>query len=308
MSSDEEKHDDLAANEKPAAGDDAVHAEPKKKKKKRRRAEDDLAESAAPEPSAEEEEETHDDGGEAVDEGEDEEDPYWWTPHATLFALIVLGILGFFGAFRQKTADEHATREGAPTTTTTAASQPTNVPINPRQLQAPSPTAAAQQPPGEQIEAAHLIVMHKDSMRVPPGVTRTKEEAKKRAEEALAKLKKGTAFDQLVKDYSDEQGAGTRTPPGTLGTFGKGRMDPAFEAGAFALKPGETSGIVESKFGFHIIRRIKLALGAQPLEIAGTAHFGAGFSPQTSRWASRSARISSSAWATPTFRQTSRPS
>ena len=265
MSLDEEKHDDLTETEKKRRADDATSTEPKRKKK-RRRTEDDLAETT--EPVAEEEEEAHgdeDEGGDSVDdESSDEEDPYWWTPHATLFALIVLGILGFFGAFRQKTAEERATRDGAPTTT--AAAQPTTA-INPRPLNLPQPQPGVQQagaqPAGEQIEAQHLVVMHKDSMRVPAGVTRTKEEAKKRAEEALAKLKKGTAFDQLVKDYSDEGGAGARTPAGTLGTFGKGRMDPAFEAGAFALKPGETSGVVESKFGFHIIKRNKLRADAR---------------------------------------------
>ena len=250
MPLDDEKHDE--PSEKKAA-DGGAATEPKAKKK-RRRAADDLAEESAAKRAAEDDDEaSEDEHGDAVDDAADEEDPYWWTPHATLFALVLLGVLGFFGAFRQKSPEERATREGAAAATTTTI---TPTPLNPRPLNPPPPNTAAR-PPGEQIEAQHLIVMHKDSMRVPQGVTRTKEEAKKRAEEAFAKLKKGVAFDQLVKDYSDEGGAGTRTPPGTLGAFGRGQMDPAFEAGAFALKPGETSAIVESKFGFHIIKRNK---------------------------------------------------
>jgi hypothetical protein len=268
MSLDEEKHDDLAEKTEAAEAD----GEPRRKKrKKKRRPADEQAAEQTTEPAAEEEEEAEGEG-ESSDGGaeEEEHDEYWWTPHATLFALVLLGILGFFGAFRGKGTGEQATAEGTtttPTTTQPAAQQPPGGGVTAR----PMPMPPQPQAPGEQIEAQHLLVMHKDSMRVPPGITRTKEEAKKRAEEALGKLKKGTAFDALVKEYTDEGGAKDKNPPGTLGTFGKGRMVAPFEQAAFALKPGQTSELVETPFGYHIIKRTKLPVSLEDQEPSARA-------------------------------------
>lgn len=103
------------------------------------------------------------------------------------------------------------------------------------------------------IGAKHILVMHKDSERKPASVTRTREEAKARAEEALAKVRGGENFDQLVIAYSDEPGSAGRA--GDLGNFEKKTMVKAFSDVAFKLKPGETSDIVETPFGFHIIMR-----------------------------------------------------
>jgi peptidyl-prolyl cis-trans isomerase C len=87
---------------------------------------------------------------------------------------------------------------------------------------------------GDQIKASHILV--KDE---------------KTAQEILGKLKSGSAFDELAKKHSmDSAGA----KGGDLGWFGKGSMLPEFEKAAFSLKEGETSGIVKTKFGFHIIK------------------------------------------------------
>ena len=73
----------------------------------------------------------------------------------------------------------------------------------------------------------------------------------KEAQDVLAQLKGGAKFEDLAKKVSvDPAGA----KGGDLGWFGKGNMIPEFEKAAFALKEGELSGIVETKFGFHIIK------------------------------------------------------
>jgi peptidyl-prolyl cis-trans isomerase D len=79
-----------------------------------------------------------------------------------------------------------------------------------------------------------------------------KEQARKLAETVLAKVKAGDDFAALAKKYSKDPGSAEKG--GDLGWFGRGMMVKPFEQAAFSLKAGETSGIVESDFGFHIIR------------------------------------------------------
>jgi NIMA-interacting peptidyl-prolyl cis-trans isomerase 1 len=103
------------------------------------------------------------------------------------------------------------------------------------------------------IGAKHILIMHNESERKPPTVSRSKEDAKKRAQEALAKARAGENFDQLVIKYSDEPGAAERA--GDLGVFEKKVMVKAFSDAAFKLEVGQISEIVETPFGFHIIQR-----------------------------------------------------
>jgi len=82
---------------------------------------------------------------------------------------------------------------------------------------------------------------------------RTKEEARERAEQAIALLEAGQDFSEVARDWSDGP-YGSRG--GTIGWFQKGQMAPQFDKAAFALEIGEHSNIVESPHGFHIIVRL----------------------------------------------------
>lgn len=79
-----------------------------------------------------------------------------------------------------------------------------------------------------------------------------REAAMAEAREALQALQDGADFATVARRYSDDPG--TRERGGELGWFRRGRMVPAFERAAFGLRPGQVSGIVETSFGFHIIK------------------------------------------------------
>jgi len=98
----------------------------------------------------------------------------------------------------------------------------------------------------EQIQASHVLV------KVAKGATpEEKAAAKKKADEVLKKAKAGTSFEQLAKEYSEGP---TATRGGDLGKFSRGRMVKPFEDVAFAAKPGEVVGPVETQFGWHVIK------------------------------------------------------
>lgn len=104
-----------------------------------------------------------------------------------------------------------------------------------------------------QVGARHILVMHDESVSKPAGLTRTRDAAKKRAQEALLKIRGGANFDEMVKQYTDEPGGAERA--GDLGVFDRGTMVKPFADAAFALRVGEISEIVETKYGFHVIKR-----------------------------------------------------
>jgi peptidyl-prolyl cis-trans isomerase D len=94
----------------------------------------------------------------------------------------------------------------------------------------------------EQVRASHILFK-----------TEGKDDAavKKQAESILARVKKGEDFAKLAKQYSEDS---SKDQGGDLDFFGRGRMVKEFDDVAFALKPGQTSDLVKSQFGYHIIR------------------------------------------------------
>jgi parvulin-like peptidyl-prolyl isomerase len=103
------------------------------------------------------------------------------------------------------------------------------------------------------VTVRHVLVKYAGAKNAAASVTRSREEACLRAAEARSKLEGGATFAEIVKTYSDEGGAATRE--GMVGAITRGEVAPSFADAAFELKAGETSHVVESPFGFHVIQR-----------------------------------------------------
>lgn len=111
----------------------------------------------------------------------------------------------------------------------------------------------------EQVRAAHILIRVAgdagDAMR---------QQKRQLAEKVLAEARAGKGFAQLARQYSDDPGSAAKG--GELGYFPRGAMVGPFEEAAFALKPGEVSGIVETPFGLHIIKcEGRIEAGVRPL-------------------------------------------
>jgi len=96
----------------------------------------------------------------------------------------------------------------------------------------------------ETVTASHILVATKD---------RPDADAKKKAEDILSQLKQGKDFEKIAEAESDCPSG--KSAKGSLGEFAHdGRMVKEFEDAAFALEPGQMSGLVKTQFGYHIIK------------------------------------------------------
>jgi peptidyl-prolyl cis-trans isomerase D len=104
-----------------------------------------------------------------------------------------------------------------------------------------------QRPHQETVYAAHIMFRVEDPAK--------DAEIKAKAENALKMVQAGGDFAKLAKTYSDD--TGTQNQGGVLPPLQRGQQTKEFEDALFALKPGETSGLVRTEAGYHIIRMLR---------------------------------------------------
>ena len=101
-----------------------------------------------------------------------------------------------------------------------------------------------------QVRASHILLMYAGSAR--STATRSKAEAQSLIAELKAQVDGGGDYAALAKQHSDcPSGSGG----GDLGAFGRGSMVKPFEEATFSMEVGDTSDVVETDFGYHIIQR-----------------------------------------------------
>lgn len=106
--------------------------------------------------------------------------------------------------------------------------------------------------PTDKASVKHILIKNAEAAEPAEGEEAAPVEDKKaKAEEILARAKNGEDFDALMEEFNEDTGE-----PETGYTFGPGEMMPAFEEASFKLKINEISDLVETSYGYHIIKRV----------------------------------------------------
>ena len=127
--------------------------------------------------------------------------------------------------------------------------------------------AAFQQP--ERVTAAHILVAARPALitqrfkneknlsgeALTAAVREEMERLRRRAQELRSKATRGADFAALARELSDD--TGTRDRGGDLGAFTRQSHAQAFDDAAFSMKVGQISDVVQTDFGFHIIKKTK---------------------------------------------------
>ncbi len=99
----------------------------------------------------------------------------------------------------------------------------------------------------EQVSARHILFATTESM-----TDDQKNEVKAKAQSVLDRINNGESFEDLAKEFSEDPGS--KDSGGDLGFFARGVMMPEFENAAFALEKGQVSNLVQTSYGWHIIK------------------------------------------------------
>jgi len=113
----------------------------------------------------------------------------------------------------------------------------------------PENVSSFEQP--EMVRASHILLMTQDPDTHQPMPEDKKAAKKKQMEDILKQAKSGADFGELAKKYSEDPGSKDK---GGEYTFPRGQMMPEFEKTAFSLKTNEISDIIETSYGYHIIK------------------------------------------------------
>lgn len=150
-------------------------------------------------------------------------------------------------------ACDDKTPRPAPSGATSAPAITTGVPSAEPVVSAAASTSPPPARTPDAIAAQHVLVAYKGAKNADKKITRSKADAKKRADEVVTKAKAGSDFSVLVAEYTDD--AATKDRQGSLGKFTRDKMTKPFGDAAFALAVDQVSDPVETEFGFHVIKR-----------------------------------------------------
>jgi parvulin-like peptidyl-prolyl isomerase len=98
-----------------------------------------------------------------------------------------------------------------------------------------------------EVHARHILIR-----ATPQDSDMAKAEARQKAQAALDRAKKGEPFEKIAKEMSQDPGSASQG--GDLGWFAQGQMVPTFDAVVFSLKPGQLSDVVQTDYGYHVIK------------------------------------------------------
>lgn len=108
-------------------------------------------------------------------------------------------------------------------------------------------------PRGERVHIAQILILFRGSERAGDEITRSRDEARTLARQIQTEARSGD-FAAIARQRSEDEAS--RAGGGDLGEVERGTMPEALDRAAFALAPGAVSDVVESDFGFHVLKRL----------------------------------------------------
>ncbi len=164
------------------------------------------------------------------------------------FSLALAGVICLLAACNaEKPADSTPAATSEPPPSTTALpTAPVDTPVDPV-VETPPPPAAGK------IRVGQILVPWKGAAGAESSVSRTKEQARARAGEALTALRGGSTFPQVVKSHGEGP---TARHGGILGEFRAGELAEPYGSAVFALQPGQGTEPMESPMGWQVLVRV----------------------------------------------------